>query len=171
MTKTSEITRARLREVLDYGPEAGIFRWKMRLSDNTHVGDVAGSMSSRGYIQIRIDGVLYSAHRLAYLYVHGYLPKEVDHRNTVRSDNRIDNLRASTRSQNTANSGVRSDNTSGYKGVSKDKRSGKWWAHIKVNGKHFSLGRFTDIKDAAVAYRSAAVHHFGEFARFETASA
>ena len=170
MTKTSEITRARLREVLDYNSETGVFTWKIDRR-SVKAGDEAGCSRSDGYTDIRVDGVLYRANRLAWLYVHGTLPLLVDHENTIRSDNRICNLRPATYSQNAANSKLSKRNTSGYKGVSLDGESGKWRAIIRVSGEHFSLGRFTDIKDAAVAYRSAAVHHFGEFARFETASA
>jgi hypothetical protein len=86
----------------------------------------------------------------------------VDHKNRDTLDNRRDNLRAATHSQNRANSKRRSNNTSGYQGVSRHKL--KWKAEIVMNQKFIYLGLFENLKDAALAYDDAALKHFGEFA-------
>jgi hypothetical protein len=90
---------------------------------------------------------------------------KVDHRNHNGLDNRRSNLRKSNDSQNQANACLRTDNTSGYKGVVRSKnKSGGWIAKIQVNGKDIYLGRFADIIEATKAYDNAARQHFGEFA-------
>lgn len=170
MANTSQITQDRLKELLYYDPETGVFTWKVSRSGRVKVGQVAGCVDKQGYHVIRIDFVLYRTNRLAYLYVHNELPYMVDHRNTISSDNRISNLRAATRSQNGANSVLRKDNTSGYKGVYKLK-SGKWAAILRASGSKYCLGVHARIEDAAIAYMNAAIDHFGEFARYTPVSA
>ena len=90
---------------------------------------------------------------------------QIDHINGNRLDNRRSNLRVVTVGDNRKNTGIRSDNTSGYKGVSWDKKNSKWKVAIYVNSKYVHLGRFTDIEDAALAYNTAALEYHGEFAR------
>jgi len=87
-----------------------------------------------------------------------------DHINRNKLDNRRENLRVATNSQNTANASRSKSNTSGYKGVTWDKNRGKWIAQIKVDGKHKHLGRYETSKEAYTAYCNAAVEYFGEFA-------
>ena len=89
----------------------------------------------------------------------------VDHKDGDGLNCRRSNLRIATRGQNMANTGPNRTNTSGVRGVSRDRETGKWVARIRVNGKTHWLGRFEQIKDAASAYERAARHHFGEFAR------
>lgn len=89
---------------------------------------------------------------------------EIDHINLDRLDNRRENLRICTRTENSHNMPMLSTNTSGYKGVTWDKANNKWIAQIDVNKKHMNLGRFTDIIEAARAYNEAAIKHHGEFA-------
>src|ERR1700761_9727377 len=97
------ITQDRLKELLTYDPATGIFRWLVARGGN-RVGDRAGCFDeSLGYRKIRVDGKLYYAHQLAWLYVHGVFVKEIDHRNMKGDDCWIDNLRPATRGQNTAN--------------------------------------------------------------------
>jgi hypothetical protein len=90
---------------------------------------------------------------------------EVDHINGNRLDNRKSNLRFCTSTQNKANMKIRKDNTTGYKGVSIDKRNGKFQAYININGKRCSLGMYNKLDDAAKAYNKKAVELFGDFAR------
>src|SRR5258707_7365907 len=87
------VTLARVRELLAYDPEAGTFTWKVRLSKNTHVGDIAGCITSEGYGIIRINERGYLAHRLAWLITTGKWPPEIDHKNGIKNDNRWMNLR------------------------------------------------------------------------------
>lgn len=90
---------------------------------------------------------------------------DVDHINGNRLDNRKSNLRVCTRAENLKNSSIRSDNSSGYKGVSFFKPIKKWRAYIGVNGKHIPLGYFDDPIEAAKAYNKAALELHGEFAK------
>ena len=93
---------------------------------------------------------------------------QTDHINQNKLDNRKENLRASTRSQNMANVTTCSHNTSGYKGVSFHKNRGKWRAYIRVNKKQISLGMFTSKEIAAIAYNEAAKVYFGNFAKLNS---
>ncbi len=168
-----ELTAERLREVLNYGPESGNFTWLTREGDNPHTktwntkhaGKVAGNVrKSDGYRVIRIDGRMYLAHRVAFLYMTGaWTRADIDHANRDRSDNRWINLREATQSQNNANTPKRRDNTSGWKGAYMN--GSGWQAQIKVNGKHICLGTYSSPEGAHAAYIEAARKHFGEFAR------
>lgn len=89
--------------------------------------------------------------------------QEVDHINRDRLDNRRSNLRLASRWQQSGNTGIRSNNTSGFKGVSLQ-RSGRWGAWIRIDGRSTALGTFGSPESAACAYDAAARAHFGEFA-------
>lgn len=159
-------TQERLKELFDYNPMTGDFVRKVsRSGPKAHVGSVAGCDNGQGYIRIYVDGKPYKAHRLAWLYVHGSMPKEIDHKNLNRSDNRIANLRAVSRGQNRTNCGAYKNNTSGLKGVSLYKPNGKWKAQIQKDGKKLALGYFDTKEEAHSAYVNAASRMFGEFAR------
>lgn len=154
----------RLREVLVYEPDTGLFRWKVCLSNRGAVGAVAGHCNDGGYTQIRIDGNLYLAHCLAWFYMTGERPtKGVDHRDTNKQNNRWANLRPATKSQNGANAKRSRRNTSGFKGVHRFRD--KWCAQICVNRKRVNLGLFGTPEEAHSAYAAAAEMYFGEFAR------
>jgi hypothetical protein len=159
------LTLERLRELLIFVPETGLFYWKVDRPP-VRAGVVAGGLNGRGYIQICIDKHLYLAHRLAWLYMTGeWPPADIDHENLNRSDNRWTNLRDATRSQNGANQGIRSDNTSGFKGVFWCTTRKRWLATLNIDGKQKTLGRFDTPEAAADAYAAAARKHFGEFSR------
>lgn len=147
------LTAARLRELLHYDPETGVFTWRVRKGNRIHVGDVAGTPNGRGYLVIRVDGTLYLAHRLAWLHAHGeWPPKYIDHKDAVRDHNWIDNLRPATNSENQQNQhGARCDSTSGVRGVHWYKHRGKWLAYIEINGKRKFLGYFVAKEDAIAA--------------------
>lgn len=138
------ITQERLKELLHYDPETGVFTRKVRTSNDVKVGDIAGSMTADGYIRIRVDGRRYLAHRLAWFHVYGTWPEDqLDHISGVRDDNRISNLREATNTQNCQNhKSPRCNSTSGYLGVSFRKEIGRWHAHITVSGKKIHLGFF-----------------------------
>ncbi len=89
---------------------------------------------------------------------------EIDHKNGNRLDNRRSNLRLATHSQNLANSRIRPNNKSGFKGVNKGTGNARWAARITVNYKLIQLGLFNSPENAALAYDEAARHYFGEFA-------
>ena len=155
-------------EYLSY-QEDGTFIWKKKRAQRTKIGDIAGSKNGHGYINIdvTIDGIGHcvKAHRLAFLLHHGWLPIEVDHEDTNRSNNRISNLREAVGGGNAHNASKRNDNTSGYKGVSWNNRNKKWIAYINVNRKRKYLGYFTCKIEAAKAYDKAARELHGAFAR------
>lgn len=148
------LTAERLRELLNYNPDTGIFTYRI-VRPGQPAGLVAGSLNKFGYLRIRIDGRKYMAHRLAWLYVHGvWPPSELDHRNRVKRDNRIDNLRPTTRSGNTQNQiRARADSHSGLKGARRDRS--RWAARITVNGKEKTLGRFDTAEEAHACYMRA----------------
>ncbi len=161
----TELTQQKLKEILSYDPETGIFIWKVSLASNIKPGRVAGYKTRQGYIAIKISRKKYFAHRLAWLYAHGSFPEnQIDHINHVKADNSLKNLRACSRSENFANRKKQQNNTSGYKGVAWDKEKRKWRARIGHGRKLFYIGRYKDIKDAAVAYNKKALELFGEFA-------
>jgi hypothetical protein len=161
------ITAERLHELSHYDPDTGNFTWLVRTARNVHVGDIAGWLNGGGYRQIQIDGRVYPAHCLAWLYQTNEWPAEIDHINGDRADNRWCNFRLATHSQNMGNQKARSDTTSWFKGVYWDKRRSKWRAVISINGKRISLGSFDADKPylAYAAYALAARKHFGDFAR------
>lgn len=166
----NDLTAKYVRSILDYNPGTGLFVWKFRSDvskkwNTRYVGKAAGRISN-GYIGISINKKRYQAHRLAWLCMTGKWPEfEVDHRNTNRGNNKWNNLREATSSQNKGNARLRSDNTSKTKGVSWCSEREKWFVSIFVNGRQKNLGRFNFIKDARKAYLVAAKKHFGEFSR------
>lgn len=155
------ITQHRIKELLNYDTETGIFTWRVRNGNRTKAGGTAGGVNSHGYVQIRLDGVLYKAHRLAWLYMYGVMPEDmIDHINRKTGDNRICNLRVATNSQNQQNAGVRSDSSSGIRGVSWDNKRGKWCARIKAEEDSRHLGYFDNIEEAIEVRRSAESKYF-----------
>ena len=147
----------RVRELLHYDPLTGIFTWLFITSNRVKVGDVAGSPDGRGYIGIRIDNRRHSAHRLAWLYVYSAWPvNEIDHRNNIKNDNRLSNLRDCSRSENLQNqSKPQSNNKSGFRGVFWHGRDKAWRAVIKVNRKQIYLGLHPTAELAYAAYLEA----------------
>lgn len=123
-----------------------------------------GSWTNRGYVSLRVDGKNVKYHRAVFLFFHGYLPPSVDHKNRDRADNRIDNLRAATLSQNKANTAKYAGCRVPLKGVHFNKRSKLYMSSIRKDKKLIHLGYFKNPKDAAVAYDKKAKELFGEFA-------
>lgn len=158
-------TAERVRELLIYDPETGLFTRRIPRGGEP-AGAVCGTLM-RGYIRIGIDGGIYPAHRLAYLYMLGEIPPAmVDHRHRNTADNRWSEIRPATRSENSRNQKITDRNTSGFKGVSWHKRDKRWRAYICVDGKDQHLGYFDAAGLAHAAYRAAAIRLHGEFANF-----
>jgi hypothetical protein len=163
----TKLTAERLREVLSYYPETGIFAWRVN-TNRVRVAQVAGNLNPRGYRRIKINGRDYKAHRLAWLYMTGeWPPTEIDHINCDRDDNRWANLRTATRGQNARNARRPAHNSSGLKGASWHAGDKKWRAQIRVDGRTKHLGQFDNPIDAHKAYVAAAEEHSGKFARAE----
>jgi hypothetical protein len=156
-SKMKSTTAETLRGLLDYDPNTGIFRWMVQPNNRVKVGAVAGSVSSKGYTRIKINGMEFKAHRLAWLHFHGVMPThDIDHINGNRADNRIANLRDVSRSMNLQNqTRPRTDNTSGYRGVSLHKSGKRWKAQIMVNGRKQYIGYFNTPEAAHAAYLAA----------------
>lgn len=151
-----KITAEELREILEYSPDTGDFRWKVRLSQGTRVGDIAGAVGTTGYLLIGIRRNRYYGHRLAWLYVHGQWPHgEIDHRDGDRANNRISNLRITDRSVNMQNvTRVDKNSRSGLLGVHIGK-SGRISSRIMLRRKTINLGNFDSPEDAHEAYLQA----------------
>ena len=157
-----DITAEKLRELLHYDQETGIFTWKVGSANQVKAGDVAGCPDGKGYLLISVHSRLYKAHRLAWLHFHGVWPvDQLDHINRAKGDNRIANLRDVSRKQNMQNASKRSDNTSGHPGVSWCKRISKWVARIKHNYKQIHLGYFSILEEAISARKAGELKYWG----------
>lgn len=133
---------------LDYNPLNGFLRWKI-LKPGVTIGSIAGSKMN-GYIQIVINKIPYLAHRLAWFFYYGYWPeKEIDHRDQIRYHNWILNLREASSQCNQRNKGNPKNNTSGIKGVYRNKE--KWIVQIGVDNKVKTLGRYSHFDNAVCA--------------------
>jgi hypothetical protein len=124
-------------------------------------GQVAGTLNSKGYICITVNGKSYKAHRLAWFFHYGVWPvNQIDHIDQNKTNNRINNLREVTNSQNKQNAGKYKCNTSGHKGVSFHKQHKKWAANIRVQRELLHLGYFPTPELASAAYKQAQeIHH------------
>ena len=139
------LTQSELKSLLTYDPKTGVF---------TRYGKVPCTYRG-GYLLLRVKRKLYSAHRLAWLWVHGEFPEvQIDHINGVKDDNRIENLRNVTSRQNAQNAKLSALSTSKCTGVSWKKCAAKWVAYITFDYKITALGRFDSLLDAACARKS-----------------
>lgn len=155
-----KLTAEKLRELLHYDPDTGVFTWQTQVSQRCPPGSRAGSLTSKGYITIQIDGRTYHAARLAHLYMTGEWPSLfMDHRDRRPENNSWLNLRQATRAQNNQNRGrVSRPARSGAMGVYRQE-SGRWKAMIGVSGRYLNLGTFDTVEDASFAYQEAKRQH------------
>lgn len=162
------ITASRLRELLHYDPETGVFTWLVATSNRVKVGDIAGDTDGQRYWRIRVDGRSFQASRLAVLYMTGEWPDhEVDHIKAGRAhrgDNRWCNLREATSSQNKSNRARRITSTSEFKGVCWYRPRVCWAATCQLNGVPIHIGYFPTERAAAIAYDMASRCSHGPFA-------
>lgn len=150
----------------NYDPYTGVFSRKIKTSNQTKVGKPLVAGLKRGRIIINIHNKVYKAHHLAWLYVYGVWPKEIDHINNDPTDNRIENLREVNRTQNIYNTRKSKRNKSGVKGVSWDEERKKWFVRIGYNKKNFALGRYDDFEEAVKVITEARKKYHGDFANF-----
>jgi hypothetical protein len=159
-----------LKDMFSYNPSTGAFIRK------SNPDAEAGSPHPKGYIHITVNGKKYLAHRLAWVYMTGSWPSDqIDHINCIKSDNRIDNLREATNSENHQNKPLQSNNKSGFKGVHYAVNKDRWVAYIKIPKGHEDIGkRVTNrihlgsfkTKDAAIKVRrEAELKYHKDFAR------
>ena len=165
MAKREYVTRERLCELLTYDPDTGLWTWLVRRG-KAKVGSIAGCLDGDGYVQIQIDSVQYKAHNLAFLWMLGRWPRPTcDHEDLVKTNNKWNNLREAIPSQQIANQAISSRNTSGFRGVSFDKKNKKWRTSTKINGRYVHIGRFETPEEAHAAYTITVRTVFGDFAR------
>lgn len=158
-----------VRSLLSYDEKGGVLRWKQRPGariqwNARYAGKEAGCVRDDGYVIVGIDGTIYFAHRLIWLIVTGEWPIQIDHRDVNPSNNKWDNLRMATHTQNMAN--VRTRSASGFKGVYLTRnKTNPWMALITINKKAKNLGYFSDPEEAHAAYCAAAKQHHGAYSR------
>ena len=159
------ITQEQIKEKLKYDPETGVFVWNSH-SVQSRVGSVAGckytTNSGNTYIRIRVGNQTLQAHRLAFLYIEGFLldPNiEVDHINGDGTDNRFNNLRKVTRIENSRNAKLNIRNNSGSCGVSFHKKTNGWYSYIMIEGKSKNLGVYASKEDAIKARKNAEIEY------------
>jgi len=157
---------SRLHELFEYRDDGVLIR-KIDVSTNARKGDIVGHLNNRGYLNGQIDGKKYLVHRIIYYMYHGHIDDtmQIDHIDGNPVNNRIENLRLVTRSQNQHNQKIPKNNTSGVKGVGWNKAKMKFKANLMKNNKNIHLG-FYDTKEAAEkAITEAREKIHGEYAR------
>ena len=151
--RIKHITQERLKELFELTDKGLV--WKTSRIGASTIGKGSYIHKSTGYKLLKVDYRQYREHRLVWLYVHGTLPKMLDHIDGDKTNNDINNLRKSTQSQNMHNMTLSSHNTSGVKGVSWNKRAQKWRARIKLKGKEIHIGNFVTLEQAEVSIHKA----------------
>jgi hypothetical protein len=159
----NDLTQEYLKSILSYDPETGLFIRLITSSSNAIKGDTAGYIHD-GYVNIKINGKAYKAHRLAWLYMTGEWPEdEIDHINGITHYNVWNNLREATHHQNCKNRKLNINNASGFKGVHKEKN--KWRASVNIDKIQVFIGLFNTPEEAYDARMDYVSIHYGEFAR------
>lgn len=158
----SEPTQKELQELFHY--ERGFLFWKAPRK-KVVVGNLVGWVARSGYAEVKLNQKIYKLHRLIFKMHNGYMPEFVDHIDCDRLNNKIENLREATASQNKWNQSAPKNNISGIKGVCFDKRYNKWKAYLKVNSKQKNIGYFESIELAAQAVQKARGEQHEQFAR------
>lgn len=163
--------REYLLAILGYDPISGVLTWKAAPHPTMSVGAVAGSPhKTHGYVAVGIGRQYFKASRIIWLMMTGNDPGQtlIDHRDRNRSNNAWTNLRLATSADNARNQKVRSDNTTGFRGVTISRKGNyvSYRATIAMAGRNLYLGRFKTPELAAEAYRKKAVELHGDFANF-----
>ena len=159
-----DISQKLLQEIFSY--EDGNLIWKQSIGKRISVGQIAGRKNNQ-YRMIGLMGNGYMAHRLIFMFHHGYFPKEVDHIDGNKLNNRIENLRAASHSDNLKNQKLKSSNTSGQKNVGWAKREQKWRVRLTINGKDKHIGYFKDRELADLVAIEACNLHHKEFSAYK----
>jgi hypothetical protein len=153
------LTQEELKLLVNYDQETGLFTWKVKRQGK--IKSNLGWITDKGYVEICIAGKRLKAHRWAWFYVYGELPKQIDHINCNKTDNRLCNLRIVTNKQNHENRGAQKNNTSGFKGVTHFEN--KWRSQIMHNRKNYYIGLFDTAKEAHIAYKKKANELFTHY--------
>lgn len=159
------ITQELVRRLFDY--KDGHLYWKVKITNSTKIGAMAGHLHKRPIkgdrYMMKINYIQFATARIIFLWHYGYCPEMVDHKNRIKTDDRIENLRAATRSENARNRSSMRGASSKYLGVYV-KNEPSWIATINIDGKQHHLGSFKTEESAALAYNEMAKIHYGEFA-------
>lgn len=152
----ADLTAARLRELLHYDPETGLFTRRVKRR-RWLAGEVVGTPQHDGYLEVMVANRRYKLHRLVWLYMTGGWPSGVvDHKNGDRQDNRFVNLRVVSVTVNNQNRRAPNPGSaSGLLGVSRSRRPGLWEARIQAEGKNYFLGNHETPEQAHAAYMAA----------------
>jgi hypothetical protein len=156
------ITQQQVLDTFEY--REGKLYWKYVKSIRIKAGDEAGREDGQGYRTVRFNYKMYRTHHLIYLMFHGVLPTLIDHINNDRLDNRIENLRIATDSQNNCNKGIQANNTSGSKNVKWHERIKKYEVSVQINKQRKYIGVFEDLEFAELVAIEARNKYHGEFA-------
>lgn len=163
----NDLTQEYLKSILRYDPLTGLWTWLVNRGKKIKVGDSAGHKKPNGYIYIGIDGKLYLAHRLAWLYMKGEWPiLLIDHKNRIKHDNEWFNLREATNSQNMRNTDLKINNKTGLRGVRL--HQGKYIVNIRIDDKNLYVGIYDTLDEASLAFNNA--NNKYNFPTFELAS-
>lgn len=141
----------------------GLLYWRISPSQRVKVGDVAGTINSRGYMHVQFRGEKYLAHRIIWDMLRPGPPlkhsEEIDHIDHDKLNNRISNLRVIPHIENCRNRSVNKNNISGVLGVSFHRQTGKWAVQINVKGRRKHIGLFDSIETAASARKAADIKY------------
>jgi len=139
-----------VKDIFDYRPDGNLI-WKKRRKGVT-IGNVAGSTPSGWYTEVHIDQKSYLAHRVIWLWHHGYMPEnDLDHINKIKHDNRIENLREASRQCNARNTGNHISNSSGVKGVHWGRSIERWCSSVTVDNSIYYIGSYLNLDNAVLA--------------------
>ena len=163
MAYTNHITKEYLNEIFEY--KDGSIYWKKKIANCINIGTKAGTSVYNEYSRVFVSDKSYLIHRLVFLMHNGYLPEMVDHIDGIKSNNRIENLRATTRSQNLFNSKLSKSNSTGSKNVSYEAGINKFIVTISVKKKFAYVGYFDDLELADLVAHMAREKYHGIYAR------
>lgn len=151
------LTADYVRQIFNYDTDSGLLTWRIRTSNRIQLGAQAGNRDHYGYLKVCVSYRYYKVHRLIWLHVHGVWPtKQIDHIDRDKLNNRIANLRDVSQSVNQQNRfRARTDNASGFLGVTRHSASKRWQTQIDVNGRRHYLGLFDTPEAAHAVYLDA----------------
>ena len=157
------LTLERLKKDLHYDPQTGVFTWLVHKGSRVP-GPIPRNPDKNGYLRVGVDGKTYKQHRLAWYYMTSeWPPEQIDHIDTIVTNNRWANLRLATQTQNQCNRGARKKTVSGLKGVSWNAKKCRWQVSVGLNNKLLYVGLFDDKYEAHAAYCRAAQECHGVF--------
>jgi len=165
MSKKPLPTFDRVRELFNYAPETGVLSWCNPRPDRPREKEKAGWNEGRGYIKVWVDGFVYYGHQIVWLWMTGLWQPMIDHEDLDKSNLKWVNLRPSNKSLNAANTGIRSDNSSGYKGIGWDDDRQRWKVQVR-KGDVFIMKRTKTLAGAIAFHRLKTLEMYGKYARF-----